>query len=203
VAEDVQRKIDAYLGSLRACLRGLDEPTIRDIVDELRGHIVERASSRGEMTVASVEAALAALGPAEALAGEYVTTDALARAEVSRSPLQVLRGLFRWASLSAFGFLVLILTASGYSVSLLLFLSALCKPLHPQSAGLWTSRDDAGDLVLSLRLGLEGAPGVGRELLGWWIVPVGLVGGLALMVLTTRLALWAARRRSRPERPSA
>jgi hypothetical protein len=48
-------------------------------------------------------------------------------------------------------------------------------------------------------MGFGGAPASGHELLGWWIVPIGLVGSCALLMLTTNFALWCARqyRRSR------
>ena len=40
--------------------------------------------------------------------------------------------------------------------------------------------------MISLRLGFGSAPPGGRELLGWWIVPIGLVVGCGLVMLTTR-----------------
>jgi len=67
------------------------------IVEELRSHILDKASANGEATAAGVDAALAALGRPEDLAREYVTDAVLARAEVSRSPVRILKSLFRWA----------------------------------------------------------------------------------------------------------
>jgi hypothetical protein len=48
------------------------------------------------------------------------------------------------------------------------------------------------DVEISLRLGFGAAPPDGRELLGWWIVPLGWGAGCGLVVLTTRFALWCA-----------
>jgi hypothetical protein len=66
------------------------------------------------------------------------------------------------------------------------------KTIHPQSGGLWAFPNGA-DTEFSLRLGFGTPPPGGRDLLGWWIVPVGLIVGCGLVILTTRLALWCAR----------
>lgn len=193
MTEDAQRKVERYLGRLRACLRGMNEFEAREIVDELRSHILDRAMSGDAVTAAGVEEALAALGSPEELAAQYLTCEVLARAEVSRSPLRVLDSLFRWASLSFAGFLVLVASIVGYFLGAALILCAALKPLHPHTAGLWLIPDGAGDFVVSIRMGFEGAPAGSRDLLGWWIVPVGFMAGSWILILTTRLALWCAR----------
>ncbi len=162
-------------------------------MEELRSHIVEKAAGSGEMTAAAVEAALAALGSPEDLASQYVTYELMARAEVSRSPVRVMESLFRWASVSVAGFLVLLGSIAGYWLGGAFLLCAALKPFHPRTAGLWTFSDSAG-VEVSLRLGFGSAPAGGRELLGWWIVPLGLLIGCGLVMLTTRFALWCARR---------
>jgi hypothetical protein len=194
MSDDARRKVDAYLEVLRARLAGLNEAEIRDIVAELRSHVIDRATVEGAMSVASVDAALARLGGPETLAAEYVTGEILARAEVSRTPWRVLESLFRWASLSVSGALVLLASVIGYFLGAVFFLCALLKPFHPHAAGLWLVPDGAGDTVLSLRMGFEGAPSGSRDVLGFWIVPAGLVAGSLLLLLTTRFALWSARR---------
>jgi hypothetical protein len=140
-----------------------------------------------------VDAALESLGRPEELAREYVTDELLARAEVSRSPLRILDSLFRWASLSVAGFFVLLGSITGYFLGVVFLLVAALKPFHPETAGLWASRDASGHLALSVHLGFGYAPVGGREVLGWWIVPIGLLAGYLLVILTTRLGLWCAR----------
>jgi hypothetical protein len=194
---DSQQRIDAYLGRLRGRLRGANEEEIREIVDELRSHILDKAAAssqlndevNGEITLAGVDAALAGLGSPEELASQYMTDTLLARAEVSRSPLQILRSLFRWASLSVAGFLVLLVSIIGYGTGISFFLVALLKPLHPETAGLWIWRN-SGDITYSVRLGFGTVPAGARELLGWWIVPVGFALGFGLVMLTTYFSLW-------------
>ncbi len=197
-AENAQQKIDRYLNRLRAGLRGLAPHETRDILDELRSHILDKAALNGEVTAAGVEAALAALGTPEALASEYVTDAVLAQAEVSRSPVRILESLFRWASLSIAGFFVLLVSVIGYAVGISFFLVGLLKPFHPDTAGLWVWRN-GGDITYSVRLGFGAAPAGATELLGWTITPIGLSLGFGLVMLTTHFALWCVRqfRRSR------
>jgi hypothetical protein len=193
MASDAQQKIDGYLSRLRGRLRGLNPDDVREIVDELRGHIVDKAAGSGDMTPAGVDAALAALGSPEELASEYVTDNLLARAEVSRSPLRILESLFRWASLSVAGFFVLMGSILGYFLGGAFMWCAVLKLIHPQSAGLWVNRDIAGDVQMSLRMGFGSPPVGARDVLGWWVMPIGLLAGCGLVILTTRLAVWCAR----------
>jgi hypothetical protein len=191
---DAQKKIEAYLGRLRRGLGGMNRDDVSEIVEELRSHITDRAAADGLMSVAGVDAALAGLGSPEALASQYITNYVLARAEVSRSPVRILESLFRWASLSAAGFAVLLFSIVGYFLGGAFVLCAALKPLHPRSAGLWLLPDRGDGLNISLRLGFGVEPLGGREMLGWWIIPAGLFIGCGLVMLTTRFALWCAAR---------
>jgi uncharacterized membrane protein len=192
MADEAQQKIESYLTKLCGHFRGLSEETTREILKELRSHIMEKATADG-MTVAAVDATLAALGRPEELAQEYVTDELLARAEVSRSPLRILDGLVRWASLSVAGFFVLVASITGYFLGVVFILVAALKPFHPEAAGLWAVRDAAGDSSFSIHMGFGYAPVAGHEMLGWWIVPIGLLSGCLLLILTTRFAVFCSR----------
>ena len=197
---DARQKIDAYLSRLRARLRGINEQDVREIVEELRSHILDEACVGGEeVTAGAAGATLEALGSPEELASEYMTDNLLARAEVSRSPVRILESLFRWASLSIAGFFAFLATILGYLLGMSFMLCAVLKPVHPQTAGLWILPAGADDFMISLRLGFGSAPPGGRDVLGWWTVPIGLVVGCGLVMLTTRFGLWCVRqyRRSR------
>jgi hypothetical protein len=69
-------------------------------------------------------------------------------------------------------------------------LVAVAKLFHPHTAGLWALPTDNGDFALSFRLGFGGVPAGGRDLLGWWVVPIGWFGGGVLVMLTTHIAVW-------------
>ena len=191
---DAQQKIETYLARLRARLCGINQQDVREIVEELRGHILDKAGVGGtEVTADAVGATLAALGSPEELASEYMTDNLLAQVEVSRSPVRILECLFRWASLSIAGFLAFLASVVGYLLGVSFILCALLKPVHPETAGLWILPAGADDFVISLRLGFGSVPSGGREVLGWWIVPIGLMVGCGLVMLTTRFGLWCVR----------
>jgi len=198
---EAQKKIETYLTHLRGLLRGLDREDIEEIVEELRSHILDKAAVGGETSSASIDAALAALGSPKSLASEYVTENLLARAEVSRSPWRVLHILLRWATLSIAGFFMLLISIVGYFLGICFWLCAASKPFHPATAGLWAIPNSTGASELSLHLGFANAPVLGHEVLGWWIMPLGLISGGGLIILTTRLSLLCARQYCRSPRP--
>jgi hypothetical protein len=190
---EAQQPIEEYLRRLREKLRGLHTHDVREIVEELRSHILDKAATGGPVTAAGVAAALTQLGSPEKLASEYVTDSLLAQAEISRTPWRIFDALFRWASLSLAGFLVLMGSVVGYFLGAVFALCAVLKPFHPQTAGLWLIPGPAGDLEVSLRLGFGSAPIGGREVLGWWIVPIGLVAGCLMVIMTTSFCSWCVR----------
>lgn len=187
--EQAQKKVENYLSTLRGRLRGMSSEISREIIDELRSHISDKATVDGELISDRVDAALAALGSPIELANQYTTDDLLMRAEVSRSPLRILDSLFRWASFSSMGFLVLMGSVFGYFVGLSLIVCAALKPFHPYTAGLWRLPDGE----YSLRMGFGMLSPTGRDVLGWWVIPIGLVAGCGLLILTTRFAIWCVR----------
>lgn len=192
MANDARTQIDIYLNRLQRRLKRLPADEMREIVEELRTHIVERASESGSLTRTGVDKALATLGDPNHLADEYLTDALLAQAETTRSPFRILGKLFRWASLNMLGFLVFMCALAGYFVGAALAISAVMKPIHPHTTGLWLVPGDAGDQAISLHLGFSSAPVVGREVLGWWIIPIGLFAGAVVVMATTFAARWCA-----------
>jgi hypothetical protein len=192
--DEQQQKIAAYLGKLRGGLRGMNEHEVHEIIRELRAHIADKTVVSGGAKTSTVDTTLDALGSPEALANQYLTVALLSRAEIDRSPVRIMQGLFRWASLSIAGLLVMAASIVGYVLGGALMLSALLKLIHPRAAGLWAYPSSTGDLELSLRMGFGDPPIGARDILGWWILPVGLLTGCGLVALTTRFALWCARR---------
>lgn len=189
-----EQKIEAYLAKLRDRLRSMNEHEVHEIIRELRAHIADKTAAGGGDTQSTVDITLDALGSPEALANQYLAVALLSRAEIKRSPVRILQGLFRWARLSIAGLLVMAVSIVGYVVGASLMLSALLKLIHPRAAGLWAYGAGTGDLQLSLRMGFGGPPVGARDVLGWWILPIGLLTGCGLVALTTRFALWCARR---------
>jgi hypothetical protein len=190
-----QTKVDQYLIELRTRLRSLPDEQAMDIVEEIRSQIHDTAGSDGEMTDASVNAALNRLGPASALAANYVTDNFLEHAQRDRMPWTLLRGVFRWAMMSVQGFLVFILCVIGYGFGASFLIAALAKPFNPK-AGLWLIAPGS----YSLTLGMTNSMPPGHELLGWKLVPVGLSLGGGTILLTTYFGQWCIRRFRRTRR---
>ena len=66
-------------------------------------------------------------------------------------------------------------------------------PLHSLSRVVSCFSPDTR--AVELRECIAPDPGsLGDELLGWWIVPLGLLIGAGLFLLTTRFGLWGLRR---------
>jgi|SRR5215831_10601892 len=194
LSNEAQKSVEEYLSTLRARLRGVKEQDAQDFVEELRSHIQDKISTAGEMTPSAVERVLTALGNPEELASEFKTNTLLTKTEGIKSPARVLSILLHWASFSVTGLFTLAGAIAGYFVGGVLFVCALLKPFHPHTAGLWAFRDETGDLNLSFRLGAASPPAAAHELLGWWIVPIGLLAALVLVLATSQLALWSARK---------
>lgn len=183
-----QALIDNYLDELRQHLRRLPRLQADDIVEEIRSHIRDAASGPNGVTEVSVRRAIAHLGPASDLAGNYVTDTLLARAAKSRMPWTILRGIFHWATISVKGLLVFFICLIGYAFGGSFFLAALIKPFSPKT-GLWLI--ESGHY--SLALGMTDRWPQGHELLGWKLIPIGLALGGGTILATTHFALWCIR----------
>ncbi|HTR25714.1 MAG TPA: hypothetical protein VMI10_17190 [Terriglobales bacterium] len=184
-----ERRIETYLATLRGELSGLSAERVLDIVEELRVHIREKSATGGQVRAEVVEAILLALGSPYELAEQYLADDLLERAKKRRSPILLIRGLAHWASMSAAGMLALFGCLVGYLLGGSFLLAGFLKPIHSHSAGLWK----LGEGSYSLRLGFGSAPANATELLGWWMLPLGLLLGGGACFLTTQIVLWCAR----------
>jgi len=194
------RRLDAYLNELRGRLRRLPDAEVAEIVEELRSHVRDSAGEGVALTEEGVAAALERLGSPDELAALYVTDSLLARAGRSWSPWLVFSSIFRWATVSVAGFFAFLGLLVGFVLSASFFIAALSKPFSPNRTGLWHVDGES----LSLHLGLASGPSpVGQELLGWWIVPLGLVVGVGGVWLTTRFGRWCIRRFRRTRRQIA
>jgi len=188
--KDPAQKLELYLKQVRSGLRNLPEPQVADILQELRSHVLERAQSDGVLSAPATDAALQSLGSPQEVASLYVAENFMARAESSRTPWMVLRGVFVWAMLSLKGFLVFAVCLIGYAFGAAFFIAALAKPFNPHAVGLWMTGPDS----YSLALGMTDSPRHGHELLGWFLIPIGCSLGGGTILLTTHFGLWCIRR---------
>lgn len=184
-AETLQTRIDAYLSELRRCLGELPPEEVHDILQEIRGHILERTEASGELTEERLVEILKALGRPEDIAPLYQVDSVVAKARVSLSPRVVLRGIHRWSVVSAWGLVVFVLGIVGYATGFSLMLSALAKIVSPDRVGAWVGGGH-------FSIGTISDPAA-RDVLGWWLVPIGLVLGALIVAGTMRLLRWTLR----------
>src|SRR5262249_30132593 len=151
--------------------------------------------SGAAMTDSAVDDALKGFGPARELAGLYLAERMAERVEARRSPLLILKTVWRLGGLSMRAFFTFLVSLVGYVTGAGFLACAALKPVMPSKVGLWVSNDDKlEDLTFSF--GITNHPGV-HDVLGWWIIPVSLVLGLLCLWLTWRFGLASVRRMGR------
>jgi len=183
-------QVERYLLKLRSALGGLHDAEKAEIISDIRNHIEERLAELGAPDDNAIGQVLTALGGAEALAVEFQRERLIAQAAFTVEPMLLLRATFQWALTAVSGVAAFVLLLFGYSIGLALVVCAALKPIMPQNIGLWV---DPPAFTLGYLNPMERH---GHELLGWWILPVGYVGGVLLLVATTRLVRWILRLRA-------
>ena len=189
-----QRTIDSYLTALRSQLWELTPEDSNDIVEEIRMHILDKTLEDADPQ--AVAATTAALGTPAELAIRYCTKEMLERGRAAHTPAYIARSARNWALLTLGGLLVFSLSVIGYGLGGFLFMLGILKLLHPGSTGIygtWTDHDR------SFRW-QSGGPNTPDELLGWWLLPIGLIVGGALLLLTFKLGTWSIRKFWRPRK---
>ncbi len=170
--------IREYTRTLATKLGKLDKAEADEVIREIESHIhdvVEQAEARGEDL--DIAALLRGFGPPEVLAAQYVahiqsgSPPPAGFRVIQRVKATVTRGLYY--SMGAFGF----------SIALAFLLLALAKVLEPSSVGVWSV---AGGT--SITITWSGSPHPeARELLGYGLVPVALLGAVWCAELTRRV----------------
>ena len=185
--QKIQTRIDTYLMNLRRCLRELPAEEVNDILREIRSHILDRAEASGELTDERMVEILKALGRPEDIGPLYESEAMITRARASFSPSLILRTTMRWAMRSLLGLFVFIAGLFGYGLAAGFLLSAILKPFMPHEVGMWLF--DGGFVIGTVGASRPDA----RELLGWWLIPVGIVVGALALIATTRFLRWTLR----------
>jgi hypothetical protein len=190
--------LEIYLQTVRDHLQSLSPEDSSEIIGELRSHVLDRV--KGDLSNATVSATLTRLGDPREIARINLRMRVAAVAVVHPTPLTVARTTSRLAAVGGKGFLIFILSLTGYVAGCWL-LTALAKPFAPDRVGLWLLPDPTGDLSLSL--GRHHAGAAGHDILGWWIIPIGLVVGAICAFLTYRIDLRFFQELARPQSTAA
>ena len=173
-------QLETYLRTVRENLRRLPESEASEVVQELRSHVLDRVA--GDFTEASLAHALASLGDPREVARANMTRRVATQATLSGSPVIVAKKIIELARLSFGGFVTLSVSLIGYAFAGCWLLTAIAKPFAPDRFGLWSVADPSDDLSFSL--GRRTAGLVEHDILGWWIIPIGLALALISAYLT-------------------
>lgn len=206
--------IDQYCSRLCKALHRVPTPERDEIVREVRSHILERVEAEGNVTEDILAEILRAVGDPKELASEYKTQAILRRATRSKSPWLLLRATLRWAATSVAGTVAFLATVAGYGCAAVFLVCASLKPFFPSRIGLWLAPEQTlsfgywnGRLSSTEIYGISVRPpasfalgtlsatnGPVRELLGMWLIPIGVLFGALFFVATTIVARWLIRR---------
>jgi uncharacterized membrane protein len=194
-----ESRVRGYLFVLGRSLRSfLAADVAADAVREVESHIRERLDLETGDERAAVERVLAELGPPLQVARAYSTEMLIDEAVVTGRFVPVLRAVGRLAGTSVVGFLWALIVFIGWSFGLSTALLAPLKLLFPQNVGTFyvDGRFHSMGAIFGLPAGTEAHP------FGYWIVPVALVLGFAVIVATQsasrRILGWMRSRRPAP-----
>jgi hypothetical protein len=213
-ADKITQAIGQYCVRLRRALRSGPSAERDEIVEEVRIHLLERVESEPHVTEEVVSRIIRAAGDPRELAKEYEMQAMFRQAVTGRSPWLLLRTTPRWAMAGGSGVVAFFVTVIGYGCGTVFYLCALLKPFFPSRIGLWLAPEHTlsfgywnGRLSETQVYGVSVRPpasfvlgtlspteGPIRELLGLWLIPIGLICGGLLLLVTTLFARWFIKR---------
>jgi hypothetical protein len=165
--------VDTYLAQLERELHPLPAGERAKIVQEIGGHLAERADVGPQM----LHATISQLGTPRALARSFIDDRALSEALNTGKAFgilwAILKGAVRslaWLTVGTTGVLLYMFAAA-------FLIMAVLKPVMPERVGMWANSYSDG----FINFGVMGGPiQKGPELLGWWIIPICLAAAVAL-----------------------
>lgn len=203
---EAQRALDEYLQRLEETLKRLHGPQHQEILQEIQSHIYERLEQIPSPLIAAphVLNVLYRLGEPESYVPLYLTDAYLQRGLAHGSPRFLAKGIWQWMRMNALSYLYSFPFFLLYALSFALLALGIAKALFPhhvaviyeplQAGSMLDDTVEKGDtkgvrFAIGFKIGspLEGAE---RDLLGYWLIPCGIGGGLILGLGATLLLQW-------------
>jgi len=201
LSEAGESRIRGYLFVLSRSLRTFLPPAlVEDALREVESHIRERlAQETGGEEREVVERVLTELGAPLRVAQAYSTEMTLDEAVTTGRLVPVLRAVWHLATTSVVGFFWALAVFIGWVLGLSVLAIAPLKVIFPNNVGIFyvDGRFNSAGAIFGLPAGAEVYP------FGYWVVPVALVVGIAILVGTqraTRRGLGWLRSRQSPAR---
>lgn len=179
-----ESRVRGYLYVLERALRSsafmaMATDAIREVESHIRDRVAESPATPTERD--ALESILTRLGSPANVARAYSLEMMMEEAEVGGRLVVVLRSLFHTATTSVKGFVAALMLFSAYAMGAAFVATALLKPIFPNNVGLWIHEG------VSFGAQFPAPPGV-TPLGGYWIIPVCLVLGLLVLLITHRVA---------------
>lgn len=187
---ELSPEIEHYLKQLRLGLAPLDAADRDEIVAEVRGHFAERLAQGHDHV-------LEQFAPAEHYAAAFLAERSLTSALAEGTPWVLHRSLWTGRILRVATLVAAVPLALVQLVGVALVVLGALKPLMFDKIGLWIGPHHV------FALGYVSDPD-SHELLGWWGVPVFILGGALVFIAAYQAQTALARRRlSRVRRAGA
>ena len=186
LSEVGEARVRGYLFVLDRSLRSfLPREVASDAVREVESHIRERLeqaeSSPDER--AAVERVLGELGPPLRVAQAYSHEMTLDEAITTGRFVPTARAIWHAATTSVVGFAWALLVFTGWTMGVSFLAMGALKPVFPNNIGFFTLNGQPRGL------GFEFGLPAGTEVHGgYWIMPLAILAGLAVLVVTQRLS---------------
>jgi len=179
--ERAAQLLEDYIKQLGGSLSILQARERQEIIQEVQGHLQDRLERCD--TLEDFQQTLQEFGPPDEYARRFVETYRASQASDSASLWQILQQGLRVIGHRFSVALSLLMLSFLYLLSISLVLVGLLKPLFPESVGLWLSWNP-----FSFRFGMGLQPVTTPEVLGYWIIPLSILLGVGLFIVTNRLS---------------
>lgn len=192
-----ESRVNGYLFVLERSLRTfLPTDVVRDAVREIESHLRDRiaATDAAPNEREALEKILVELGPplrvAQAYSAERVIDEAVATGRL----VPIARALWQMATTTVIGSLVGTALFSGYAAGFAFLIVAVLKPIFPNNVGVIVVNG------VPLAFGAQFPLPPGAVIYGgYWIIPISIAGGLAVLTVVHRgtrrfLMRWRERR---------
>lgn len=181
-----ESRVRGYLYILERTMRAAQPRTLsEDALREVESHIRERVAATEPMPNEreALEEILRRLGSPATMARAYSLELMMDEAAIGGRFVAVLRTLFHVATTGVVGFFGAVALFVGYVTAIAFIAVAVLKPIFPANVGLWM-RDG-----IPRSFGAQFPPPAGMEVAGGYaVIPVALLAGLGVMLVTHRCA---------------
>lgn len=181
-----------YLQRVERLAKGLTTDQRHELMMEIQDHLFESFQQQeGKIEAEKLLNAIDDMGDPEVFVKPLIADHFLDSAKSSFNPKTIFKGLYYYVFGGAKYFLVSILYIIGYLCAFLVTMMALLKPFFPHHIGLFLHENG----WISFGLLFEGFANFGivmdktpirLELLGYWIIPIGIVFATLLYLFLTR-----------------